>query len=195
MLLLLQVAAALLAPGPGDTTLMPDLSPRPNEPLAELRWEPAVAAPADTGRPRAIEYSNAYGVRLTIHRYASYTMLPLFVAEYFAGRDLFNNNTQASSFARNWHRPLATAISGLFVVNTVTGVWNLWDSRHDPAGRTRRVLHSLLMLTADAGFTATGIVASGAHDSASRRNLHRTLAISSMSVALAGDLLMLVWKD
>jgi hypothetical protein len=51
------------------------------------------------------------------------------------------------------------------------------------------------MLTADAGFTATGIVASGAHDSASRRNLHRTLAISSMSVALAGDLLMLVWKD
>lgn len=195
MLLLLQVAAALLATGPGDTTQLPDLSPRPNEPLAELRWEPAVAAAADTGRPRAIEYSNAYGVRLTIHRYASYTMLPLFVAEYFAGRDLFNNNTQASSFARNWHRPLATAISGLFVVNTVTGVWNLWDSRHDPAGRTRRVLHSLLMLTADAGFTATGIVASGAHDSASRRNLHRTLAISSMSVAVAGDLLMLVWKD
>jgi hypothetical protein len=195
MLLLLQVAAALLATGPGDTTQLPDLSPRPTEPLAELRWEPAVAPPADTGRPRAIEYSNAYGVRLTIHRYASYTMLPLFVAEYFAGRDLFNNNTQASSFARNWHRPLATAISGLFVVNTVTGVWNLWDSRHDPAGRTRRVLHSLLMLTADAGFTATGIVASGAHDSASRRNLHRTLAISSMSVALAGDLLMLVWKD
>lgn len=195
MLLLLQVAATLLATGPGDTTALPDLSPRPNEPLAELRWEPAIVSPADTGRPRAIEYSNAYGVRLTIHRYASYTMLPLFVAEYFAGRDLFNNNTQASSFARNWHRPLATAISGLFVVNTVTGVWNLWDSRHDPAGRTRRVLHSLLMLTADAGFTATGIVASGAHDSASRRNLHRTLAISSMSVALAGDLLMLVWKD
>ena len=49
--------------------------------------------------------------------------------------------------------------------------------------------------TYDAGFTATGIVASGAHDSASRRNLHRTLAIYSMSVALAGDLLMLVWKD
>lgn len=195
MLLLLQVAATLLATGPGDTTALPDLSPRPNEPLAELRWEPAIATPADTGRPRAIEYSNAYGVRLTIHRYASYTMLPLFVAEYVAGRDLFNNNTEASSFARNWHRPLATAISGLFVVNTVTGVWNLWDSRHDPAGRTRRVLHSLLMLTADAGFTATGIVASGAHDSASRRNLHRTLAISSMSVALAGDLLMLVWKD
>jgi hypothetical protein len=106
MLLLLQVAAALLASGPGDTTQLPDLSPRPNEPLAELRWEPAVAAPADTGRPRAIEYSNAYGVRLTIHRYASYTMLPLFVAEYVAGRDLFNNNTEASSFARNWHRPL-----------------------------------------------------------------------------------------
>lgn len=195
MLLMLQVAATLLAAGPGDTAALPDRSPRPPEALAELRWDPAITSTADTGRPRAIEYSNAYGVRLTIHRYASYTMLPLFVAEYVAGRDLFNNNTEASSFARNWHRPLATAISGLFVVNTVTGVWNLWDSRHDPAGRTRRVLHSLLMLTADAGFTATGIVASGAHDSASRRNLHRTLAISSMSVALAGDLLMLVWKD
>lgn len=195
MILMLQVAATLLAAGPGDTAALPDRSPRPPDVLAELRWEPEITSTADTGRPRAIEYSNAYGVRLTIHRYASYTMLPLFVAEYIAGRDLFNNNTEASSFARNWHRPLATAIGGLFVVNTVTGVWNLWDSRHDPAGRTRRVLHSLLMLTADAGFTATGIVASGAHDSASRRNLHRTLAISSMSVALAGDLLMLVWKD
>lgn len=194
MLLMLQVAATLLAAGPADTVALPDRSPRPSEPLAELRWEPAVASP-DTTRPRAIEYSNAYGVRLTIHRYASYTMLPLFVAQYIAGRDLLNNNTQASSFARNWHRPLATAVGGLFLINTVTGVWNLVESRHDPAGRTRRIIHSLLMLTADAGFTATGIVASGAHDSASRRSLHQTLAISSMGVALAGDLLMIVWKD
>jgi hypothetical protein len=195
MLLMLQVAATLLAAGPADTVSLPDRSPRPGEQLAELRWEPAAASQPDTNRPRAIEYSNAYGVRLTIHRYASYTMLPLFVAQYIAGRDLLDNNADASSFARNWHRPLATAVGGLFVINTVTGVWNLVESRHDPAGRTRRIIHSLLMLTADAGFTATGIVASGAHDSASRRSLHQTLAISSMGVALAGDLLMIVWKD
>lgn len=194
MVFLLQLAATLLAVGPGDTLPVPDRSPRVSEPLAQLRWEPA-AIGADTGRRRAIEYGDAYGIRLTIHRYASYTMLPLFVAQYIAGRDLLNNNTQASSFARNWHRPLATAVGGLFVLNTVTGVWNLWDSRHDPSGRTRRMIHSLLMLTADAGFTATGIVASGAHDSASRRSLHQKLAISSMGVAIAGDLLMLVWKD
>jgi len=40
-------------------------------------------------------------------------------------------------------------------LNSVTGVWNLWESRHQPAGRTRRTLHGLLMLAADAGFGAT----------------------------------------
>src|SRR5512141_2977796 len=104
MLLMLQVAATLLAAGPADTVAPPDRSPRPSETLAELRWEPAVSQP-DTTRPRAIEYSNAYGVRLTIHRYASYTMLPLFVAQYIAGRDLLDNNTEPSSLARTWHRP------------------------------------------------------------------------------------------
>ncbi len=195
MLLLLQIAAAL-STGAGADAAVPaaDLSPRPRAEFAARSWVPGAAA-ADTGRPRAIEYSDAYAVRLTIHRYASYTMVPLFVAEYFAGRDLLLHSTEASSFARHWHRPLASAIGGLFAVNTVTGVWNLWDSRHDPAGRSRRIVHSLLMLTADAGFTATGIVASDAHDSAGRRSLHQTLAVSAMAVSLAGDLLMLVWKD
>ena len=67
MLLMLQVAATLLAAGPADTVAFLDRSPRPSEQLADLRWEPAVASQPDTNRPRAIEYSNAYGVRLTIH--------------------------------------------------------------------------------------------------------------------------------
>ena len=199
MLFLLQVAATLAggfgAPLPQSPA---NAGPRPRSELSDLHWEPGPVAPAvaaDTGRPRAIEYSNGYGVRLTIHRYASYTMVPLFVAEYIAGRDLMLHNSEASAFARNWHRPLASVIGGLFVVNTVTGVWNLVESRHDPAGKTRRILHSVLMLTADAGFTATGIIATRAHNSASARNLHQTVAISSMGVALAGDLLMLIWKD
>ena len=196
MVILLQIAATL-AGGLGTGLPRPpaDAGPRPPTELAKMRWEPAPTAVADTVRPRAIEYSNGYGVRLTIHRYASYTMVPLFVAEYIAGRDLMLHNSQASAFARNWHRPLASVIGGLFIVNTVTGVWNLVESRHDPAGRTRRILHGVLMLTADAGFTATGIIASRAHTSASARNLHQAVAISSMGVALAGDLLMLIWKD
>ncbi len=198
MFVLFQIAAALTT-GVGAAVQRPpvDVGPRSRTELADVAWAPASlpVAAADTGRPRVIEYSDGYGVRLTIHRYASYAMIPLFVAEYFSGRDLLQNNSAASSFARNFHRPLATAIGGLFVLNTVTGVWNLVESRHDPAGKTRRIIHSVLMLTADAGFAATGIVASRAHNSASARSLHQTIAVSSMSVALAGDLLMLIWKD
>lgn len=157
------------------------------------------AAPADTVRRRprakAIEYSSFYSTRLTIHRIASYTMIPLFVTQYIAGRDLFDHGDSASAFARKYHRPLATGITVLFGVNTVTGVWNLLESRHDPNGRTRRTVHSIMMLLADGGFAATGIVASDARNSQSKRELHRTLALSSMGVALASDLMMLVWKD
>ena len=46
---------------------------------------------ADTGaRPKAIEYSDAYYTRLTIHRYASYAELPLFAAEYALGQRILN---------------------------------------------------------------------------------------------------------
>ena len=44
-----------------------------------------VVAPIDTPtvrRRHAIQYSDQYYTRLTIHRYGSYAMLPLFVAEY-----------------------------------------------------------------------------------------------------------------
>ena len=218
MLLALQMAATLLGAAPpaalpvpsaaaAAVAAAPDTAPDDTaavraqagpviaQPL--VGWTPAPAA-ADTGRrrrPVAIEYSDFYATRLAIHRYASYTMLPLFVAQYIAGEDLLKNGTNASSFARKWHRPLATSVAVLFGVNTVTGLWNLWDSRHDPAGRTRRTIHSLLMLTADAGFVATGITAQRAHNSGSQRSLHQKLAIGSMAVSVVGDLMMLIWKD
>jgi len=155
---------------------------------------------ADTGqrpRPRAVEYSNAYTVRLTIHRYASYATLPLFVAEYALGRSLYNQSPDStSSSLRSAHSAVAIGIAGLFGVNTVTGGWNLWDARKDPAGRTRRYVHSALMLLSDAGFVATGALAPG-HNTVdtNRRSLHRTVAIASMSTALAGYLMMLIWKN
>jgi len=160
--------------------------------------------PADTGRkrPRAIEYSNFYTVRLTIHRYASFATLPLFVAEYALGRSLYNTPPDSvSGSVRSAHGAVALGIAGLFGVNTVTGGWNLWDARKDPAGRTRRYVHAALMLVSDAGFVATGALApsrraelAGTIDP-NRRSLHRTVAIASMSTALAGYLMMLFWKS
>jgi len=98
---------------------------------------PALAV-SDTGqrrRPRAVEYSNFYTTRLTIHRYASYATLPLFVAEYALGRSLYNQSPDStSSSLRSAHGAVAIGIAGLFGVNTVTGGWNLWDARKDPAG-------------------------------------------------------------
>jgi hypothetical protein len=122
-------------------------------------------APADTPRVAAIEYSDWYGRRLAIHRAASYTMLPLFAAPY--------------------------GVAALFTVNTVTGVWNLWDARNDSEGRRRRTAHALLMLAGDAGFAATGYLGNRAARHGGDRELHRNVALGSMAVAVTGYLLML----
>ena len=165
---------------------------------------PVVEAEGRQGRqrPRPIEYSDAYFVRLKIHYFASFATIPLFVAEYFVGRSLYNNPETASRSLRGWHNNLAVAIAGLFTLNTVTGLWNMWESRHDPAGRTRRYVHGLSMLAADAGFVTTAMMTpdrefrrSGGTVDQSSANVHRALAISSMSVSMASYLMMLLWRD
>jgi hypothetical protein len=171
---------------------LPDtLGPEPLNPFRE--------AADSSHRPRAIEYSNFYYTRLAIHRAASYATLPLFAAEFIVGRKLITQDTSASGSLRNWHSVLAGGIAGLFAINTVTGVWNLLEDRKNPEGLTRRTLHSLMMLTADAGFVVTG--ATAPHH---RRNTplpanygrtHQAVAISSMGLALGSYLMMLIWKD
>ena len=155
-----------------------------------------------TGRPRASQYSQGYYTRLAIHRYASYATLPLFVTEFIIGEKLYRNDSTSSSGLRGAHSAVALAIGGLFAVNTVTGGWNFWQSRHDPEGRTRRTIHSLLMFVSDAGFLATAATAPG-HERErggvlippnGDKNLHRNLAIASFSTALVGYAMMLVWK-
>ncbi len=157
-----------------------------------------IAEVADTVRPRpvAIEYSDWYGRRLKIHQVASWAMLPLFAAQYAAGQQLIDKGRfGAPSWARNSHGPLATGIGVLFGVNTVTGVWNLWDARKDPAARKWRTAHAILMLAADAGFAITpAFVNDDGNSSASyESNLrtHRNVAIASMSVATVSWLMML----
>ncbi|MDQ3995874.1 MAG: hypothetical protein M3303_02525 [Gemmatimonadota bacterium] len=150
-----------------------------------------VDTPRVARRAAPVEYSDWYERRLTIHKWASYSTLPLFAFQYVAGKQLYDKSTDAPSWAKTGHGVAATGIAALFTVNTVTGVWNLWDARKDPEGRKSRTAHALLMLAADAGFAATGILAEKAERSADNRRLHRNIAISSMAVATIGYLMML----
>jgi len=143
-------------------------------------------------RPTAFVYSDTYNTRRKIHLYASYATLPMFVAQYLSGQELYDSG--GSSTAQSVHGALVAGIGTLFVVNTVTGVWNLLEGRQDPNGRTRRWIHGLLMLGADLGFVATGATAPDSDDDeggAANQSLHRNLAIASMSTAAASYLYML----
>jgi hypothetical protein len=155
-------------------------------------------------RPAAVEYSHAYEIRRKIHVYASVATLPLFVAETWLGQSLYNNPANSESL-RGAHGAVATSIGVLFGINTVTGVWNLVEGRQNPAGRTRRTVHGVMMLAADAGFVATGLLApherEGEGDNAAREagggspSTHRAVALSSMGIALVSYLMMYIWKD
>ena len=141
----------------------------------------------------AVEYSDAYYTRLTVHRVGSYTMLPLFAAEYLLGDRLL-----AGSSEEGWIKPthvgVAMGIGGLFAVNTITGLWNLWDARHDPNGRKLRYVHATLLLAADAGFALTPLFVDDDDDDGNRTT-HRNVAIASMSVATLGTAIMWFRRD
>ena len=151
----------------------------------------ATDSPGVHRRPRAIQYSDWYARRLAIHRVASYALLPLLAAQYYTGTQLMAKGADAPLWVIRSHAPLATASAVLFGANTVTGVWNLWDARQDPNGRTSRMVHGLGMLVADAGFLAAGAMGHPAVQNGSIRSLHRTIALSSMGVAVVSYAIML----
>jgi hypothetical protein len=148
-------------------------------------------------RPHAIEYSDAYYTRLRIHQLASYPELPLFAAEYVLGQRLLNQERTGfpSQGLKTAHTAVALGLGALFTINTVTGGWNLWESRKDPAGRTLRLIHSFAMLGADAGFAWAGASGGGAKRSQSGANNHRTIAIASIGLATAGTAMMWLFHD
>ena len=219
------IAAAFLAASPAraqtagganpvsvapDSTALTEARPvRDDAPLAGPRLptpfpsiagqDPLGPVSADTGRrPRAVEYSNAYFTRLTIHRYASYAELPLFAAEYVLGEKLLRDDRAGirhHSTLHAAHVGVAAALGTLFAVNTVTGVWNLWEARHDPAGRPRRMIHAVSMLAADAGFAWAGAIAGGAKHNVADANHHRAVALTSFGIATASTLMMWLWKQ
>lgn len=181
------VVVAPVAGGPLITSRFEAVVPRPTP---SVQGDGA-SAPEALPAPEAVEYSDWYYRRLTVHRWASYTILPLFAAQFVAGLELAKGEAAAADWAEDAHPMLAAGVAGLFGVNTLTGVWNLWDSRKDPEGRGRRITHAALMLLADAGFVATGILADDAEDDGGAVGPHRTMAISSMAVATISWAMML----
>jgi hypothetical protein len=201
-IVLLFASATLTAAEPGSqTSLFPDKPSR----VWQIDWTTsgapspihaalATMAVAETDQtsapPRAVEYSHAYQVRARIHKGASFATLPLFATEIALGQSLYNTPGGGKKTA---HAIVGAGIGGLFAVNTVTGAWNLWEARADPAGRKRRLAHGLLMMAADAGFFATFLATPNAKqiDFTDARGTHRTIALTSIGLATAGYFTML----
>lgn len=159
------------------------------------RMPPQTVADTPRVRPRAVEVSDWYGRRLEIHRALSYTVIPIFGAQWFAGERIYKHGNEAPEWAKTMHRAGATALAGIFTVNTVTGLWNLWDSRHTPQGRTLRTVHALTMLAADAGFTYAGVkLSKDAETDFNKRRQHRTLALSSMALTVLSGVAMKLYN-
>jgi hypothetical protein len=184
--------------GPVDTVrTVPDTAPATV--TSRLELPTSLHLEADTTprrRRKSVEVSEWYERRLRIHRYGAYATIPLFVFQAAAGNELYQKGSGADGWARNGHRVGATSLATVFGVNTVTGLWNLWDSRSVPQGRTRRTIHTLLMLASDAGFAYAGIkLSEDAEQSADARRKHRNTAYASMGVAVTGAGMMLLWRD
>lgn len=189
------IAPEAVAP-PARLTAAARLRPTSN-PVPLL--SPMALAPAPGGPtaddPQVVEYSDGYFTRLTIHKWASYLTVPLFVGQYVVGQKLING--EGSDNLRSAHGALAAGIGGLFVVNTITGGLNALEARKDPIERNRRTIHSVLMLLADAGFVATGLLAEENEDEGgfsagpADNNTHRNVAIASMATALVSYVIML----
>jgi len=164
---------------------------------AAFHWLDRQEAPGqnEPARPKVFSYSDGYFLRRKIHKYASLATVPLFIAQTIVGQNLYNGT--GSESLRGTHSGLAAGVAVLFGVNTVTGVWNLWEGSRNPSGRTKRLVHGILMLCADAGFVATGALAPDDEGGFGRpagggRSTHRTVALLSMGVATVGYLYMLL---
>ena len=179
-------AVSLAAQQPGDSSSLISVSRIPRDPAVasvDVRGPDSLQQ-----RRRSVEIGEWYSRRLTIHRYAAYSAIPVFAFQYAAGTRLYKDGSDAPAWAKTGHRVGATALAGIFGVNTVTGVWNWWDSRSARKGRVLRTIHALSLLGADAAFTYAGVKLSDeAENSMEKRRLHRTVALSAIGVtALSG---------
>jgi hypothetical protein len=196
------------APATGRPPL-PSLAPRGRRPIIDsparsgvpvafgTKWSGVVARDSAA---EPVEYSDWYAKRLKLHRWGSYLMLPMFAVQWWAGEKLIDDDFDGgddddeAGWVKPVHQTTAWGLAGLFGVNTITGAWNLWDSRRDPEGRTKRYLHTLLMLSANAGFLYTATLTEDAEESSAGAHRHRNAALVSMGIATAGTAMMWFFK-
>ncbi len=197
---LLPAFAGLAAPAPDSAGTAPAIARTATYPLVGpggIDWTAARGQPPDTtrrpARATAFDYGSSYRSRLRLHRWLSFTMIPLFIGSYVTGEKLLNEPYAPPKWAKDLHPPFAIATGAVFAANTITGIWNLRASRRNPAGRVRRYVHSILFLAADAGFAYAGItLAKDAKARTDPNHFHRTVALASMSVSIVGWSVMLL---
>ncbi len=160
-----------------------------------FRW---VSIQPDTQvRPRAVTHSDLYYTRLTIHRIGSYAMLPLFAGEYLLGNRLLkdaDNGVRSSQGIRGAHAAVAAGLGVLFGVNTATGLWNLWDTRHESQGGARKYIHAALLVAADAGIMLAAASADDAREQSGGPRRHRNIAVGAIGIATVGSVMMWLWQ-
>lgn len=156
---------------------------------------PAVPVDSPHHRPKVVEVSDWYARRLAIHRWVAYGTIPVFAAQWVAGKQLWDKSRDAPTWAKTTHRVGATMLAGMFTINTVTGAWNWWDSRSVSKGRALRTIHALSMITADAAFTYAGArLSNEAETSLDKRRLHRTIALSAMGLTVVSETAMAIFN-
>jgi hypothetical protein len=149
---------------------------------------------SDTTRRRripAVEYSEVYHTRVSVHRALSFAMIPLFIGSAYTGFQLRNKGVDAPKWTRDIHGPLAAGTAVVFGMNTLTGVWNMWEGRKDPVDRGKRLVHGALFLAAAAGFTYVTAAGDNIHSSGRPNRWHRNIALGSMTVSLVSWSIMM----
>lgn len=197
---------------PGDTLRPPADTLRPGTDTLRVHADSARPAPRTIGEaeqraaaqdtvPRrrrrvTVEYSDAYGQRLTWHRWLSYPIVPLFAAQWYLGEQLMQDQQGASDATKVGHRTIATLTAGIYTANTITGLMNLWEGRDDPSGRLKKWVHAISFVAADAAFIYGATLAQRAQvEGAGPRELHRTVELSAIGISVASWAMMLLWKD
>jgi hypothetical protein len=184
--------AGQLAGAAGDSIAPRAVGPL-DRPVGVSLYEAADTTPRKP-RKKAVVLSDAYEIRLTVHKYASYATLPIFAAQAIIGQQLYNNDSKGLPRQHGLvgaHDAVAVALGGLFAVNTFTGGLNWWETRNQAEGRTWRTIHSVLMLASDAGFAYTAATGKRARGLQADRDWHKSWAIASASVALVSYVMML----
>jgi len=184
--------ACLAQNAPGDESPVTPQAAPPATPANPTQAPPPPSQPPSSA---PTVYTRGYELRNDIHKYASWATIPVFAAAFATGQSLYDNPS-SSGARRGAHAAVGTAIVGLFGVNTVTGVWNLWASRHDPKGRKLRVAHSVLMMASNVGFVvaAANAPSSRKPNFDSDKAAHRNVAIASIGIGTTGYLIMVFRK-